>query len=56
MGWRASTSAWVTTYDAVHMVEADGTSVVAEHVTGSNGEVKMSRVRMASPVLVAANE
>ena len=59
----ASTSAWVTVYDAVHVVLAAGANVVTGHDTVSSGpagavnvSVTVIPVTVTLPVFVTTNE
>ncbi len=59
----ASTSAWVTVYDAVHVVLAAGANVVTGHDTVSSGpagavnvSVTVTSVTVTLPVFVTTNE
>ena len=55
----ASMSACVTVYDAVHVVEAPGVSVVTGHATADrpdSGSVTPIEVRVTLPALATRNE
>jgi hypothetical protein len=59
MGTPASTSDWVTTYDALQVVVAPGASVVTGQSTGSRparGSTTATPVIVVLPVLVTRNE